>query len=66
MPRENYNMLAANVICIAESQLGPGDDTENYHIEGYHVYHLDQANTVNGYHGLMVYVCDTQVVSHAI
>ena len=27
---------------------------------------MDQANTVNGYHGLMVYVCDTQVVSHAI
>ena len=40
-------MLAANVICIAESQLGPGDDTENYHTGGYHVYHLDQANTVN-------------------
>ena len=27
---------------------------------------MDQANTVNAYHGLMVYVCDTQVVSHAI
>ena len=38
----NYNMLAANILCIAESQLGPGDDTENDHIEGYHVYHLDK------------------------
>ena len=59
-------MLAANVICIAESQLGPGDDTKNYHIEGYYICHLDQANTVNAYHGLMVYVCDPQVVSHAV
>ena len=64
--KENYNKLAANVICIAESQLGLGDDTENYHIEGYHVYRLDQANTVNAYHGLIIYVGDTQVVSHAI
>ena len=23
--KENYNMLAANVICIAESRLGPGE-----------------------------------------
>ena len=43
-------MLVANVICIAESRLGPGDDTENCHIEGYHVYRLDHANTVNADH----------------
>ena len=62
----NYNMMAADIICIAETQLGPADKVVNSNMKGYKLYCLDQAVTGHTYHGLILYVNDNICVSSAI
>ena len=53
--KNNHNILAADIILLSESQLSSQDNTAKYKINTYNVYHFDQVNTVQPYHGLMAY-----------
>ena len=54
----NYNMMAADIICIAKTPLGPADKVVNSNMKGYKLYRLDQAVAGNTYHGLILYMND--------
>ena len=62
----NYNMMAADIICIAETRLAPADKVVNLNMKDYKLYCLDQAVAGHTYHGLIVYVNDNICVSSAI
>ena len=62
----NYNMMAADIICIAETRLAPADKVVNLNMKDYKLYCLDQAVVGHTYHGLIVYVNDNICVSNAI
>ena len=61
-----YNMMAADIICIAETQLAPDDKVVNLNMKGYKLYRFDQAVAGHTYHGLIMYVNDNICVSSAI
>ena len=60
--RTSHNILAADVICLAETWLNASDHNEQYMIEGYKIVRLDQENKAYGHHGLLVYVHDHIVI----
>ena len=60
----NYNMMATDIICIAETR--PADKVVNSNMKGYKLYHLDQAVVGHTYHGVILYVNDNICVSSAI
>ena len=54
--KSNYNVLAADIICIAETWLKPSNITQNYTIKEHNTFWLDEETTQIPYHGLMLYV----------
>ena len=59
-------MMAADIICIAETRLAPADKVVNLNMKDYKLYRLDQAVAGHTYHGLIMYVNDNICVSSAI
>ena len=54
--KDNYNLLAADIIFLAETRLTLYDKTENYPIENVHAYRMDQECASKPYHGLIMYL----------
>ena len=53
--KNNYDILSADVVVVAETWLSSKDKTENYSIQGYNAYRMDQQSTAHSHHGLIVY-----------
>ena len=53
--KNNYDILSADVVVVAETWLSSKDKTENYSIQGYNAYCMDQHSTAHSHHGLIVY-----------
>ena len=54
--KDNYNILAADLIFLAETRFTLSDKTENYPIENFHAYRIDQECASKPYHGLIMYI----------
>ena len=52
----NYNILAADIIFLADTRFTLYDKTENYPIENFHAYQMDQECASKPYHGLIMYI----------
>ena len=48
--KDNYNILAADIIFLAETRFTLYDKTENYPIEYFHIYQMDQECVSNHMH----------------
>ena len=60
---DNYDILAADIVFLAETWLTSHDNTEKYSITNFNTYQLDQHGSSKPYHGLIVYVHkDSQVM----
>ena len=64
--KANYNMMAADIICIVETRLAPADKVVNFNMKGYKLHRLDQAVAGHTHHGLIMYMNDNICVSSAI
>ena len=61
--KDNYDILAADIVFLAETRLTSHDNTEKYGITNFNAYQLDQHGSSKPYHGLIVYVHkDSQVM----
>ena len=59
----NYDIIAADIVFLAETQLTSHNSTEKYSITNFNAYWLDQHGSSKPYHGLIVYVHkDSQVM----
>ena len=54
--KDNHNLLAADIIFLAETRFTLYDKTENYPIENFHAYQMDQQCASKPYHGLIMYI----------
>ena len=54
--KDNYDILAADIVFLAETWLTSHDNTEKYSITNFNAYQLDQHGSSKRYHGLIVYV----------
>ena len=54
--KHDYNIQAADIIFISETQLCATDHTDTYQMQNYQVWWLDQNMTRKPYHGLIAYV----------
>ena len=53
--KTNNNILAADIIFIAETRLASNDMTSHYYIPNFIAHHLDQDCATKPYHGLIAY-----------
>ena len=61
--KDNYDILAADIVFLAETLLTSHDNTEKYSITNFNAYKLDQHGSSKPNHGLIVYVHkDSQVM----
>ena len=57
--KTNYNILAADIIFIAETRFASNDITSHYYILNFIAHHLDQDCATKPYHGLIAYTHTT-------
>ena len=57
--KDNCNILAADIIFLAETRFILYDMTQNYPIENFHAYQMDQECVSKPHHGLIMYIHNT-------
>ena len=54
--KDNSDILAADIIFLAEIRFTLYDKTENYAIDNFHAYWMDQEYALKPYHALIMYI----------
>ena len=64
--RTDHNLIASDILAIAESRLSAVDSDANYHIEGFYMYRNDSEThaTTRPHHGLVLYIKGGHAISH--